>query len=60
MQSHRWFRVVLAALGLGWAAASAATPAPVPGRVGTLVAQRYGDHGRPVILIPGLDCDPWE
>src|SRR5699024_9770915 len=28
--------------------------------VGTLKVQRYGDHGRVVILIPGLECGPWE
>lgn len=28
--------------------------------VGTLRVQRYGDLGRPVILIPGLECGPWE
>ena len=27
--------------------------------VGTLKAERYGDHGRPVILIPGLEGGPW-
>ncbi len=27
--------------------------------VGTLKAQRYGDHGRAVILIPGLAGGPW-
>lgn len=27
--------------------------------VGTLKVQRHGDHGRPVILIPGLQGGPW-
>lgn len=27
--------------------------------VGTLRVQRYGDHGRPVILIPGLGSGSW-
>lgn len=27
--------------------------------VGTLQVHRYGDHGRPVILIPGLDSGAW-
>lgn len=27
--------------------------------VGTLKAERHGDHGRPVILIPGLEGGPW-
>jgi pimeloyl-ACP methyl ester carboxylesterase len=29
------------------------------GNVGTLKVQRLGDHGRPVILIPGLAGGPW-
>ncbi|HEX7340579.1 MAG TPA: alpha/beta hydrolase [Rhodanobacteraceae bacterium] len=28
--------------------------------VGTLHVIKYGDHGRPVILIPGLTSGPWE
>lgn len=27
--------------------------------VGTLKVEHYGDHGRPVILIPGLTCGTW-
>lgn len=27
--------------------------------VGTLTVQRHGDHGRPLILIPGLGGGPW-
>ena len=27
--------------------------------VGTMRVHRYGDHGRPVILIPGLDSGAW-
>jgi pimeloyl-ACP methyl ester carboxylesterase len=27
--------------------------------VGTLKVERHGDHGRPVILIPGLQGGPW-
>ncbi|HEV2682426.1 MAG TPA: alpha/beta hydrolase [Rhodanobacter sp.] len=29
------------------------------GTVGTLKIERHGDHGRPVILIPGLQGGPW-
>jgi pimeloyl-ACP methyl ester carboxylesterase len=44
----------------GFAGASMAAPTPTPAeRIGTLQVQRYGDHGRPVILIPGLECGPW-
>jgi pimeloyl-ACP methyl ester carboxylesterase len=35
-----------------WAFASAAT-------TGTLKVERHGDHGRPIILIPGLQGGPW-
>lgn len=35
---------------------AATTPA---GHVGTLTVQKYGDHGRPVILIPGLGGGAW-
>ena len=41
---------------------SAAMPAhgsAVEGMVGTLKMERHGDHGRPVILIPGLQGGPW-
>ena len=27
--------------------------------IGTLKVERHGDHGRPVILIPGLEGGPW-
>ena len=54
-------------------AAAAATAVPAPGQlgpeyaakpkasfeVGTLHVQVYGDHGRPVILIPGLAGGAW-
>jgi pimeloyl-ACP methyl ester carboxylesterase len=43
----------------GFAGASVAAEAAPVDRVGTLQVQRYGDHGRPVILIPGLECGPW-
>jgi len=44
------------------AAASAADYAANPAEtfsVGTLKVQRYGDHGSPVILIPGLGSGAW-
>lgn len=47
------------------AASSAATLVPLPAAtetfmVGTLKVQRYGDQGRALILIPGLESGPWE
>lgn len=59
MAKHRvWGSVLMVALA-GFAGVSmAAESAPVD-RVGTLQVQRHGDHGRPVILIPGLECGPW-
>jgi pimeloyl-ACP methyl ester carboxylesterase len=49
------------AQGPGGAAASSATAgAPTASfTVGTLTVQRFGDHGRPVILIPGLASGAW-
>jgi pimeloyl-ACP methyl ester carboxylesterase len=46
-------------------ASVATTLAPLPAAtetftVGTLKVQRYGDAGRAMILIPGLECGPWE
>ena len=41
---------------------SAAMPAhgsAVEGMVGTLKMERHGEHGRPLILIPGLQGGPW-
>ncbi len=56
------FRVLLAftafAMG-GTPVASAADVGAASGQVGTLRFERHGDHGRPVILIPGLECGPW-
>lgn len=53
-------RLVLPSLTL---AAALATPAwaaaPTTVQVGTLKAERHGDHGRPIILIPGLEGGPW-
>lgn len=59
MGKHRGWGFVLVVALVGFAGASmAAESAPVE-RVGTLQVQRHGDHGRPVILIPGLECGPW-
>lgn len=54
------FRLCLASslLVAGAGGATTATTA-ASGQVGTLTFQRHGDHGRPVILIPGLECGPW-
>lgn len=50
------FTTALALSGIAWAA----TPtAPATTVVGSLHVQVYGDHGRPVILIPGLAGGPW-
>ncbi|MFS6706498.1 hypothetical protein WHK35_14295, partial [Staphylococcus aureus] len=40
-------------------AGAASTSEPAAGQVGTLKFERHGDHGRQVILIPGLECGPW-
>jgi pimeloyl-ACP methyl ester carboxylesterase len=58
------FRVLLAstALAIGSmpvASASAADVGTASGQIGTLKFERHGDRGRPVILIPGLECGPW-
>jgi pimeloyl-ACP methyl ester carboxylesterase len=49
------------AQGSRGAAASPATKSATTASftVGTLTVQRYGDHGRPVILIPGLASGAW-
>jgi pimeloyl-ACP methyl ester carboxylesterase len=62
---NKWARCTLALLlgaGLVWGggtaalASAAGTAATV---VGTLKVERHGDHGQPVILIPGLQGGPW-
>ncbi len=53
-------RCGFAALWLAAGLAHADAAAPASKTVGTLTVQRHGDHGRPVILIPGLTCGPWE
>lgn len=51
-------RGLLLAASLALASSVGATPATA-GQVGTLSFVRHGDHGRPVILIPGLQGGPW-
>lgn len=53
-----WARGVLLAASLALVASVSAAPIPA-GQVGTLSFVRHGDHGRPVILIPGLQGGPW-
>ncbi|MEP7185103.1 MAG: alpha/beta hydrolase [Rhodanobacter sp.] len=36
-----------------------AQPSAASDTVGTLKVERHGDHGQPVILIPGLQGGPW-
>lgn len=45
-------------MGLSYRTARAAE-VPADFRVGTMTVRCYGDHGRPVILIPGLSCGAW-
>ncbi|MHB1058395.1 MAG: alpha/beta fold hydrolase [Rhodanobacter sp.] len=54
-------RMIATSLGLAFALlGSVAAPAhEATGTVGTLRVERHGDHGRPVILIPGLQGGPW-
>lgn len=58
----RW-RQSVAAVGLTAAllfgSTSMAATVPTAGVTGTLTWQRHGDHGLPVILIPGLQGGPW-
>jgi pimeloyl-ACP methyl ester carboxylesterase len=57
-------RRMIAPLLLGFAAwlshgPAHAQPPAATSTVGTLKVERHGDHGRPVILIPGLEGGPW-
>jgi pimeloyl-ACP methyl ester carboxylesterase len=59
-------RPALALLALVWLgsagavdSASGSAQAPAGARIGTLQVQQYGDHGRPIVLIPGLQGGPW-
>ena len=52
------FAFVLAA-GLAQTQIAKAADVPSDFRVGTMTVRHYGDHGRPLILIPGLACGSW-
>jgi pimeloyl-ACP methyl ester carboxylesterase len=59
-----WFRRMISplsglALTLLLGAAVPAHGAAADGMVGTLNMERHGNHGRPLILIPGLQGGPW-
>ena len=60
---HRFRQVIspLLALALAIVASGTASAHEVAASstVGTLKVERHGDHGRPVILIPGLAGGPW-
>jgi pimeloyl-ACP methyl ester carboxylesterase len=66
MAMNMWLRRMLSPLSglvltltlLGGAAMPAHGSA-ADGMVGTLKMERHGDHGRPLILIPGLQGGPW-
>lgn len=56
-RSRRWlFPLVLALLA---GATTALAQVPASRTVGTLKVERHGDHGRAVILVPGLQGGPW-
>lgn len=61
MRKIRWFHGAAGLLlsTLLVAGAAGAAEAAAAGQVGTLKFERHGDHGRPVILIPGLEGGPW-
>lgn len=61
---NMWFRRMISplsglALTLLLGAAVPAHGAAADGMVGTLKMERHGNHGRPLILIPGLQGGPW-
>ncbi len=60
---HAWSRRMfspLLLLALGWSVTAAVlAQSPATSTVGTLKVERHGDHGRSVILIPGLQGGPW-
>ncbi len=55
---HRMIFPLLVLVFAGSAAVLAQPPAATS-TVGTLKVERHGDHGQPVILIPGLQGGPW-
>lgn len=50
-----WLAVVVGMLATGTSMAGE----PAAYQVGTLKVEQYGNHGRPVILIPGLSSGAW-
>ncbi|WP_426701126.1 alpha/beta fold hydrolase [Rhodanobacter sp. Col0626] len=60
---HVIHRMICPLLALAWLAGAAAVQAQEPvatDAVGTLKVERFGNHGQPVILVPGLTCGTWE
>ncbi len=59
----RFHRTIFPLVGLILAAAASlampAHAASVPMQIGTMKVERHGNHGQPVILIPGLQGGPW-
>lgn len=51
--------LLAASLVLSVCAAASARQTVATSVVGTLKVERHGNHGRPVILIPGLEGGPW-
>jgi pimeloyl-ACP methyl ester carboxylesterase len=56
--SRRWISPLVLVLLAGTSSVLAQAP-PASSTVGTLKVERHGDHGRAVILIPGLQGGPW-
>lgn len=61
MHKQRGLGFMLWLVLMAWAgvAFGASVPAVPVAQVGTLSVQQFGDHGRAVILIPGLGCGSW-
>lgn len=59
MRKQRWCKLVLLAALAAWSGIALASPAISVEQIGTLRVQQSGDHGRAVILIPGLESGPW-
>lgn len=51
--------VTLTVASVLWVGVAPSASATEVGRVGTMKVQQYGDRGRAVILIPGLESGPW-
>lgn len=64
MRKFRWFHRILSSLlvltlAIAGSGVVLARQVAVTSTAGALKVERYGDHGRPVILIPGLQGGPW-